>query len=54
LSGQIDKEQITGKAELMIDYEDRAALFDSLILCRFFRDFILWDDLANIINGEKR
>jgi hypothetical protein len=51
LSGQIDKDQIAGKAELMIDYEDRAALFDSLILCRFFRDFISWQELSLIIEA---
>lgn len=51
LSGQMDKNQIAGKAKLMIDYEDRAALFDSLILCRFYRDFILWDELADIIKA---
>lgn len=51
LSGQIDKGQIEGKAELMIDYEDRATIFDSLILCRFFRDFILWDELIDIVKA---
>ena len=51
LSGQIDKNEISGKARLQIDYEDRAALFDSLILCRFFRDFILWDELAMLIEA---
>jgi aldehyde:ferredoxin oxidoreductase len=56
LSGQIEKEQIAGKARLHVDYEDRAALFDSLILCRFFRDFILWDELGVLIaavTGER-
>ena len=51
LSGQIDPARIAGKAALHIDYEDRAAIFDSLILCRFFRDFILWDELAMIIEA---
>lgn len=51
LSGQMDKDQISGKAQLHIDYEDRAAIFDCLILCRFFRDFILWDELAMIIEA---
>jgi len=51
LSGQMDPNQIQGKAELMIDYEDRAAIFDSLILCRFYRDNILWDELADIIEA---
>lgn len=49
LSGLADKSAVAGKAAQVIDYEDRAALFDSLILCRFFRDFILWDDLAALI-----
>jgi len=51
LSGEMDKNQIKGKAELMIDYEDRAALFDSLILCRFYRDFIGWDEIGQIIEA---
>jgi aldehyde:ferredoxin oxidoreductase len=48
LSGQMDKDQIKGKAKLHIDYEDRAAIFDSLVLCRFFRDFVLWDELLDL------
>ena len=57
LSGQMDPWQIKGKAELHIDYEDRAALFDCLVLCRFYRDFIGWDDLVTIyeaLTGIKR
>lgn len=51
LSGIIDRKQVEGKAILQIDYEDRATLFDCLILCRFFRDFILWDELALLIEA---
>lgn len=51
LSGQIAADTIEGKAKLFIDWEDRAALFDSLILCRFYRDFIMWDELAMIIEA---
>jgi len=51
LSGQIDPAQIMGKAKLFIDYEDRATLFDSLILCRFFRDFFLWEELSMLIRS---
>lgn len=51
LSGQVSREQIEGKARLLIDYEDRAAIFDSLILCRFFRDFIAWEDLLDLVAG---
>jgi len=50
-SGQIDKGQIAGKAELMIDYEDRSAIFDTLILCRFFRDLTGWEELKDIIKA---
>lgn len=51
LSGQMDKDQIVGKAELLVDYEDRATLFDCLILCRFFRDFVLWDELQMLVEA---
>jgi aldehyde:ferredoxin oxidoreductase len=51
LSGQIDGAAVRGKAALHIDYEDRAAIFDSLILCRFFRDFILWEELGVLIRA---
>jgi aldehyde:ferredoxin oxidoreductase len=49
LSGEIAPAQTLGKAELHIDYEDRAAIFDCMILCRFFRDFILWEDLVDLV-----
>ena len=51
LSGLMSESAVSGRAEQLIDYEDRAALFDSLILCRFFRDFILWDELALLIKA---
>jgi aldehyde:ferredoxin oxidoreductase len=50
LSGVIAPEQIEGKAELFLEFEDRLAIFDTLILCRFYRDFYLWDKLAEIIH----
>ncbi len=51
LFGQMDPDQIAGKAKLHIDYEDRAAIFDCMILCRFYRDFIDWDELAKLIKA---
>jgi aldehyde:ferredoxin oxidoreductase len=51
LSGQIDPQQIKGKAKLFVDYEDKMTLFDLLILCRFYRDLITWKDLQEIINA---
>jgi aldehyde:ferredoxin oxidoreductase len=51
LSGQIDPARIRGKARLFIDYEDKMALFDALILCRFYRDLISWKDLQDILGS---
>jgi aldehyde:ferredoxin oxidoreductase len=49
LAGMIDPEQIEGKAELFLDFEDRCTLFDTLILCRFYRDFYPWEGLQKVI-----
>lgn len=51
LSGIIPPEQIEGKAEVLIDFEDRHTLFDCLILCRFFRDLYPWEKLSEIISA---
>ena len=51
LSGMMAPDQIEGKAEMVIDFEDRHTLFDSLIVCRFFRDLYPWDILSRIIKG---
>jgi aldehyde:ferredoxin oxidoreductase len=48
LSGQIDPNQVKGKARLFVDYEDKMTLFDVLVLCRFYRDLITWKDLQEI------
>jgi aldehyde:ferredoxin oxidoreductase len=45
----IDPEIIKGKAELLVDFEDRLTLMDTLILCRFYRDLYPWERLAQII-----
>jgi aldehyde:ferredoxin oxidoreductase len=51
LSGQIGPDQIKGKAKLFVDYEDKMTLFDALILCRFYRDLITWEDLQEILKS---
>jgi len=50
LSGMIDPGQIKDKAKLFIDFEDRLTLFDTLILCRFYRDLYPWEKLAELIH----
>jgi aldehyde:ferredoxin oxidoreductase len=49
LSGMIDPDVIDNKIELFIDFEDRCTLFDSFILCRFFRDLYPWKELSRLI-----
>lgn len=51
LCGVIKPEQIEGKAEIFLDYENRLLLFDTLILCRFFRDLYTWENLEKIIHA---
>jgi aldehyde:ferredoxin oxidoreductase len=49
LSGQIAPDTVEGKARLFMDYEDRLTLFDTLVLCRFYRDFYQWPELGEIL-----
>lgn len=49
LSGMIPPDQIDGKAELFLDFESRLTIFDTLILCRFYRDFYPWETLTEMI-----
>ena len=50
LSGMSNPDELAGKIELYMDFEDRLTLFDALILCRFYRDLYLWDDLGDIVS----
>lgn len=49
LSGMIAPDAIDDKAQLLIDFEDRCTLFDSFILCRFFRDLYPWEELSKLL-----
>ncbi len=51
LSGMIPPDQIEGKAEMFIDFEDRHTLSDSLITCRFYRDLYPWEALSRIVHA---
>lgn len=60
LAGMIEPSQIENKAEMLLDFENRLTLFDTLILCRFYRDFYVWEGLGEMIHaltgidGEKK
>jgi aldehyde:ferredoxin oxidoreductase len=34
---------------MLIDYEDRLNIFDTLTLCRFYRDLYSWEELVKIL-----
>ncbi|MBW2615033.1 MAG: aldehyde ferredoxin oxidoreductase family protein [Deltaproteobacteria bacterium] len=51
LTGMVDPDQIKGKAAVFIEWEDRLTFFDTLILCRFYRDLYQWEELATIVEG---
>jgi len=51
LSGMIDPGTIKGKAAMFVDFEDRLTLFDTLILCRFYRDLYPWEVLGEMVQG---
>jgi aldehyde:ferredoxin oxidoreductase len=50
LSGIIPPGTVKGKAEMLVDYEDRLNLSDALILCRFYRDLYPWEELEKVIH----
>ncbi len=45
----IPPDQIKDKAEMLIEYEDRLNIFDTLVLCRFYRDLYSWEELETIL-----
>ena len=49
LSGIIDPDTTDGKAALFIDFEDRLVLFDTFILCRFYRDLYPWGSMSKLV-----
>ena len=51
LAGLIAPDKIEGKAAMLLEYEDRLTIYDSLILCRFFRDLYFWEELNRIVKG---
>jgi aldehyde:ferredoxin oxidoreductase len=51
LAGMIPPDQIEGKAEMFVEWEDRLVIFDALILCRFYRDLYQWENLADMLKA---
>jgi len=51
LMGTIDADQIEGKAEIFVKWEDRLCFFDTLIICRFYRDLLQWPELGQVVKA---
>lgn len=51
LAGMVDPEVIPGKAAIFCEWEDRLTIFDTFVLCRFFRDLYQWEELIAILAG---
>lgn len=49
LRGVTSKMNLRDRVELLIDFEDRLVLMDTLILCRFFKALYPWERLSEII-----
>jgi aldehyde:ferredoxin oxidoreductase len=49
LTGVVSPDAVEGKAALFMDYENRLVLFDTLILCRFYRDAYPWDTISHLL-----
>lgn len=51
LVGMVDSEEIPGKAAVYVEWEDRLSFFDTLVLCRFYRDLYQWDQLGRMVSA---
>lgn len=51
LRGVFDPSAVKGKAESYIGWEDRLTIMDTMIICRFYRDMVGWQELITLINA---
>ncbi|MBW2016088.1 MAG: aldehyde ferredoxin oxidoreductase family protein [Deltaproteobacteria bacterium] len=49
VSGLLDGKDIREQVSIFLDFEERLALHDMLIVCRFYRDLYPWEELSRII-----
>ena len=49
LSGMIDRKTTQGKAEMLIDWENRLTIFNTGTLCQFFRDLLEWPNVERLV-----
>jgi aldehyde:ferredoxin oxidoreductase len=51
LAGFSDPQVIEGKAAVYLDWEDRLCIMDTLIYCRFYRDYVPWPYITDVLNA---
>ena len=51
LAGLIEPGATEGKAAMVVDWEDRLCIMDTLIYCRFYRDLVEWPYLTRVVNA---
>jgi len=51
LSNMIPRDQIEGKAAMFAAWEDRLTIFDTLVLCRFYRDMYQWEEITTMLKA---
>ncbi|MCL5735884.1 MAG: hypothetical protein M1274_09915 [Actinobacteria bacterium] len=49
LGGMLEGLDDDAYVETYIDWEDRMLLIDSLSMCRFYRDYLQWDNIVSIV-----
>ena len=51
LSGQSDPTTTDGKGAMVVDWENRLCIMDTLIYCRFYRDLVPWPFITAVVNA---
>jgi aldehyde:ferredoxin oxidoreductase len=51
MRGIYNPAEVKGKAEAYIGWEDRLTIMDTLIMCRFFRDLVGWQEYISILKA---
>jgi aldehyde:ferredoxin oxidoreductase len=51
LAGLIDPQVVEGKSAFYVDWEDRLVIMDTLIYCRFYRDYVPWPYITEVVNA---
>ena len=51
LTGVTTYGEVTDKAPVYVDWEDRLTIMDTLIYCRFYRDMVQWPYITAVVNA---